>query len=104
VVAHREREESGVRPFFNPAMLSMVGVAAVGLVGGETFLLDLGLDDAKILPGGTRPCDPPVLFEKPHRFCVVDPDEPNAAEKRLDTVNKRALLALDVSDQRGNSF
>jgi hypothetical protein len=99
-----EREESGEKPFFNPAMLSMVGVAAVGLVGGETFLMDLGLDEGKLLPGATRACDPPILAEKPYRLCVVDPDESNVATKRHNQVNKRVLLALDVSQQRGNFF
>jgi hypothetical protein len=95
VVSHYE--DGGFNThFFNQAMMTMVGIIAVGMVGGEVCLIDLGLDQLKQQV-------PPVgwyyknVFEGT-RFipAVIGPHETNVAHKRHHFVKEKKLIALLV--------
>lgn len=94
VINHYE-EGGNIHPFYNEAMMAMAGIASVGLVGGGTIIIDLGLDD-----GIYHPNSPPIsLNYSPLIFKVilVDPHEPNIATKRHNLFNKyNKLIGLNL--------
>lgn len=95
-------EEGGSdRPFFNEAMMAMVGIAAVGLQGGQVLIVDLGLDDPNLgafhRPLGVNCRFFENVFSKPpHQLLQVDPHENLIATTRHHSVAKDELICLSV--------
>lgn len=86
-------EEGGSnRPFFNETMMTMVGIAAVGLRGGSVYIVDLGLDD----PNLASACTPDKWknSDLTYRLLFVNPHEYVIATKRHKAVSKRSLISL----------
>lgn len=79
--------------------MAMVGIVAVGLQGGEVFLVDLAIDHLQ------KQSQQKISFIKnsfskpPFEPCIVDPHEENMAQKRFECVKDRRRkrsIALSV--------
>ena len=84
----------------NGAMMAMVGIAAVGMLGGEVLIVDLGLDKTDFLPPTGM-----VLFSslstplqsKPFQIVLVEPFDRLIAMKRHNNIHKNRLISLSIS-------
>ncbi|CAL8116199.1 unnamed protein product [Orchesella dallaii] len=91
VLSHYERGGSSL-PFLNGTMKAMRGIAAIGLQGGTVLIVDLVLDDPNLLT--TR-----NTSALTYNLLVVNPEEPEIVEKRLDAISKEKSIALQVTDE-----
>jgi len=78
--------------------MAMVGILGVGLDGGGTLILDLGLDDPFLSCSRSQWIKyPNVMVERPHKLKIVTPHQSNIATERHHAVQQKQLISLLIS-------